>query len=294
MPEHLGTAEFANYLKGSAEPALLLSWDDHLAECDDCRRNLQRQIEPSLAQWAAGLPQDEETGASGRRAVALVFVAAAAVAAMIFIGLRFTTHRNLEASSPLSIPATWSVADKALVSEAIKTGHLPTSAAASDVVAKRGVLLGTPQQDAFEPISPLSQIVETDRPTFRWQSLPSAASYRVTISDQNFQVVVQSAFVSESSWTPATPLARGNLYIWQISAKTSNGMVTVPTPPAPEARFRVLDLATEQRVLAAREQGEAGHVLAACLLSQAGLPSAATQQVQSLPSALQKLLHSVD
>jgi hypothetical protein len=47
--------------------------------------------------------------------------------------------------------------------------------------------------------------------------------------------------VPGTSWTPSAPLSRDRTYIWQVTARTSGERVIVPMPPAPLARFHVMD-----------------------------------------------------
>jgi len=55
LSEHLTAGNLRQYLDRAVLPATLLSWDDHLAECAECRGLLLPNA--VLAKWADGLGQ---------------------------------------------------------------------------------------------------------------------------------------------------------------------------------------------------------------------------------------------
>lgn len=75
--------------------------------------------------------------------------------------------------------------------------------------------------------------------------------------------------------------------------------VVVPEPPAPEARFKVLEQAKVEELARARRQFADSHLTLGLLYAQAGLKDKAVQELQALVDANQssplahKLLRSV-
>jgi hypothetical protein len=340
VSEHLTTENVRDYALRSAPSAAILAWDDHLAQCDQCRA----LVAPSagLAQWAAGLSSDEDEDghltreqlaaraenrvpdgdrfaveshltkcpacreeladlvqfrhevmqAAPARAVPIRrtgfrWSIAAAAAAAVVIGIAL--WRTKPGASPIDLPGAWSREDRLLVEQTVKAGTLPFTPPPADLASRTGTLLGTSSPNAFAPLAPLAKIVETDRPQFEWQELAGATNYKVEVYDTNFNLVSESPSLSGLKWTPSQPIARGELYHWQVTAVRKKEAITVPSPPAPQADFRVLDQPTEDRIEQARASGPMGHVLAATLLAKAGMESSAVEELNQLPEETRKL-----
>lgn len=131
---------------------------------------------------------------------------------------------------------------RASVERALTTPELPASPGLAGWSTDAGHLRGdTDLYGTFVPLAPTNVVVATDRPEFRWQALAAAQDYTVTIYDSNSRLVATSGPVTGTEWTTPTPLARGSVYSWQISAQKGGEKVVSPKPPLPEARFKVLD-----------------------------------------------------
>ncbi len=339
MSEHLSADDLRYYEQGKADPAVLLSWDDHLSECPMCRGRLAPV--DALGAWASGLANDNSedsaahltyeqlvTRAENRvadadrfaieyhlktctacteeladlnrfratpgvlpqakqRARIWPWLAVAAAAVMIVGGTIVALTRHPRPPAPVAavnIPAGWPAADRALVEEALRSGHLPLAPRPSDLLSREGQLLGPSSADPFALLAPLGAIVESDRPEFRWQPVDRATSYRVEIYDVRFHPVLRSPELSKTEWTPARPLPRGEFYRWQIVADIGGARISVPSPPSPAAVFRILDSATEARVEGARATGPMGHLLAAAILAQAGIEAESRKELDFLPA----------
>jgi hypothetical protein len=154
---------------------------------------------------------------------------------------------------------------------ALATQKLERAAILDRLISKREVLLG-PSTDtkAFELEGPMGTAVFTDRPIFRWKAAGGATRYVVAVFTENFDKVVDSPAVAATEWQPDQPLARGRIYNWQVTATIGGKTVHAPTPPAPEARFLVVDQETADRIEAARRDHPANHVLLAALYAKAG------------------------
>jgi hypothetical protein len=103
-------------------------------------------------------------------------------------------------------------------------------------------LLGdSPADGVLTPLSPVGTVVLSTRPTFRWSSLNGAAGYVVEVYDPELNPVATSSTVTTTQWTVAQPLRRGVVYRWQVTALKDGERVRAPKPPAPEAKFKVLE-----------------------------------------------------
>ena len=184
---------------------------------------------------------------------------------------------QLDSSGVLHAPPGIDDADRMALTEALKSRSLPLAALPSDLAAPPGTLLGSSKPDEFSPLAPLSMTVYSDRPQFRWQGLTGALTYELQIFDSEFREVESSGKIQATEWTPIKPLARGALYQWQVIAYRANDSVRTPTPPAPDARFRVLNSETFRKIEAARGMQE--HFLAAVLFAKAAMKEEARNEM---------------
>ena len=150
---------------------------------------------------------------------------------------------------------------------------------------KRGTLLGGRGEGLpFALIGPLG-VVETDRPIFRWRSLIGATVYTVHVYDANFIKVVDSTPQLETEWRVSRPLERGRIYSWQVVAMKDGKELLSPTPPAPEAKFKVLEQGAADELARARRDHADSHLVLGTLYAQAGLLDEAEAEFKTLASA---------
>jgi hypothetical protein len=315
-PGHLTDQQIEFYRRGAAAPTELLDWDDHLTDCAKCRERLS-DIAPArdLLRWAEGLPHTElepetkvaapsaaapaRTSSRWLRGSALWIPAAAAALVLAFFGWQAIRKKNepvivaenfrvvvrdagaslaLRDDGTLVAPAAVAQADRPLITAALETGTLPSAPADPELVSRPGVLRGVPGPSTFALLAPLGTAQLSDRPEFRWEALDGARSYKVQIFDIDFREVASSGTLSATTWKPERPLARNKLYQWQVTAQRGSETVRAPAPPAPEARFRVVDEATAARIEAARPS----HLAVAILCAQAGLRDDARQELEAM------------
>ena len=137
-------------------------------------------------------------------------------------------------------------ADRIALVKALTSGRLDVGGV-TGLGGHAGVLMGESPGSTSESLSaaaPVATAVESDRPTFKWTAHRGALGYVVTIYDDQFNEVARSSEGLRLEWTPASRLARGVTYSWQVTARTAQGAVSAPVPPAAEARFRVVDANT--------------------------------------------------
>jgi hypothetical protein len=142
-----------------------------------------------------------------------------------------------------------------------------------------------PPAPAFGPSDPVSEVVESDRPLFRWRALPRAASYVVRVYDPMFNLIATSPALESTEWQASTPLDRDRVYSWQIAARLGGAEVRAPAPPAPEAKFKVLDASKASELADARGRYPDSHLLLASLYAEAGVLNAAERELDALEQA---------
>jgi anti-sigma factor RsiW len=151
---------------------------------------------------------------------------------------------------------------------------------------RTGVLMGDASRaNALALIAPMATAVESDRPRFRWTEMPTATTYVVTLYDGDFNEVARSGSMTTTDWTVPEPLKRGVTYSWQVTATTAEGLVQAPAPPAPLARFRVVDARTADDVARAREAHPDSHLALGVVYARAGILEAAEREFLAVKSA---------
>jgi hypothetical protein len=172
------------------------------------------------------------------------------------------------------------------VKRALATGSLEVHARAGDLAGGRETLMGAGDRPpAFGPLEPVAAVVESDRPMLRWRPLPGAKAYVVSVNDEALRPVATSPRLSATEWTPVSPLARGAVYTWQVTAFTPAGELTAPAPPAGEARFEVLGRADAALLRRARAELGTSHLTMAVAYARAGLEKEAERELRALAAA---------
>jgi hypothetical protein len=177
-------------------------------------------------------------------------------------------------------------AQQEIVKAALKTGKAVNSSALAGLGGRGGTLMGDAGAgESFALKSPAAVVVEGARPTFRWDALGGATSYRVTVYDSNFNAVATSPPLSAQAWTIPDALARGAIYSWQVTATKDDREIKSPKPPAPEAKFKVLEAAKAGELQRARRANPRSHLTLGILYAQAGLLDAAERELRALLGA---------
>ena len=141
------------------------------------------------------------------------------------------------------------------------------------------------QKTEFAVLEPAGNVVLSDRPTFRWTQMNGATSYIVEIYDEQFQQVATSLNITTNSWTPPQAFPRGKVYSWQVKASHNGEEVTTPRPPAPQAKFRILDQAKTSELARAQRAYGSSHLTMGVLYADAGLLKEAEQELRLVQKA---------
>jgi hypothetical protein len=135
---------------------------------------------------------------------------------------------------------------------------------------------------SFQLLSPVSTVVESDRPTLRWLPLDGASTYTVVIVDASLNEVVTSEPLSATEWKVRAALKRGALYSWQVTAVRGDRRIVSPALPAPQAKFKILDEAQADELMRMRRSFSGSHLALGVLYTQEGMLDEAEQEFISL------------
>lgn len=168
------------------------------------------------------------------------------------------------------------------VSEVLVAEEIKTSNVQNALSSPEGTLRGTNTGPPFRLISPARVVILTDRPSFQWERLRSASSYRVYVGDGKGHEVAKSEELSASrtAWRVSVPLKRGEIYSWAVAAIVDGKEVFSPGPAAPEMKFQCLP--TEKvRELAALKKTRS-HLALGVFYAKAGMIADAEHQFRIL------------
>ncbi|HKV34790.1 MAG TPA: hypothetical protein VJP89_10725 [Pyrinomonadaceae bacterium] len=173
---------------------------------------------------------------------------------------------------------------KNLVRKALSGGRIEKSAQLQGLTRPGSSLMGSNNQPSeFSVLEPLGNVLLADRATFRWSAMEGATGYVVEVYDEKFAPVTQSPQLTDLTWT--TTLPRGHVYSWQVKAIKDGSEITSPRPPAPQAKFRILDQAKANELANARRAHASSHLTLGLLYADAGLLREAEQEFRLLQKA---------
>ena len=217
----------------------------------------------------------------------------AAVVAQVNDGGRvLTLDQEGKLSGADDLPAAY----RDLLTKALSTQRIEKSSQLQGLTRPPSSLMSSDdQKDQFSVIEPAGRVLLTDKPAFQWSPLEGATGYVVEVYDEQFKSVATSPQVSSPSWS--TTLPRGHVYSWQVKAIKDGQETTSPRPPAPQARFRVVDQTKANEIAQATRAYGSSHLTMAVLYADAGLLKEAEQELRQLrrtsPELASKLLRQV-
>jgi hypothetical protein len=136
-----------------------------------------------------------------------------------------------------------------------------------------------PSVQSFTIVSPLTTVVDNDRPTFSWTALSGATSYTVSVFDTNLHLIKTSGQLHETQWSMLTRLASGIKYTWIVTALKDGQEVIAPAPPA-RAEFKILG-EPELRSLKRMVSRTTSHAARGVLYAEAALLDEAEKEFQT-------------
>src|SRR5262245_9218040 len=170
----------------------------------------------------------------------------------------------------------------ALSSQRLEKPPLLAGLVRPDALSMRG---DDNQGNKFSVIAPVGIVMLSDRPTFRWSPLEGATGYVVEVYDAKPSQIITSPQLADTSWTAPQSLKRGGIYSWQVTAIKGGEEIISPRPPAPSAKFRIIDAAMASENFQARRDYASSHLTLALLYTKAGLLDKAKQELRALQKA---------
>ena len=124
-------------------------------------------------------------------------------------------------------------------------------------------------------LRPVSEAVEETQPVLYWSAAFGEPPYAVSISDERGQEIARAQGIQNTSWMVLTPLRRGGVYTWQVSA----------SGPSEHATFRVLDDGQAMLWRAIQAAHKDSHLLIGLVAQQLGMLSIAGREYTALTKA---------
>jgi len=186
-----------------------------------------------------------------------------------------------------------------LLKKALTSQRIERSSQLQGLTRPPSSLMGANEKGEFSVLAPAGVVLMSDRPAFRWSRLEGATGYLVEVYDEQFKRVMASPELTTLSWSATQSLSRGQIYSWQVKAVKDGQEVTVPRPPAPQAKFRVVDQGSFNEISRAKRAYGSSHLTLALLYAKAGLLNEAEQELRLLQRAnpqseiVRKLLRQV-
>jgi hypothetical protein len=234
-------------------------------------RDEQIAITPTTASQPTALPQPESSPAPPPAAVVAQLNEGSGVV---------TLDEDGKLSGAEHLPAAY----QELLKKTLSNSRIEKSAQLQGLTRPPSSLMGSDNgQNAFAVLDPLGNVLLSNRPTFRWSGLEGATGYVVEVYDEKFNAVATSPQLTALTWT--TTLSRGNVYSWQVKAMKDGQEIKSPRPPAPQAKFRILDQAKANEIANARRSYPSSHLTLGLLYAQAGLLREAEQEFRLLQRA---------
>jgi hypothetical protein len=169
------------------------------------------------------------------------------------------------------------------VKKALGSGQIDIDPTLAGLRGKGGTLMGgSSETTPFSLLSPVGVVVESDRPTFKWNAYEGATAYVVKVFDSDFNQVATSLSQTATSWNVPMSLRRGTTYTWQVTASKLGADVMSPVAPAPQPRFRVLAEDRLNEINKVRTTKPTSHLVLGNLYAQAGLLEEARHEFRML------------
>lgn len=277
MTNHLSDSEILRYRDRMSSPGELLTTDDHLARCAECRTRAFEQMRLPVGQHlafeqleeyvdqVAGLLERQKVLAHTRacpvcaaeledleqfrarmqappaRAGGLMTLWGrpdlAAAAASIVLAVIVSGWWMLVGRLPQNEDVL-SADERRDVRKAVDIGDIPLEQSLAILRGTDRALLGS--TDIPSPLlhpDPAGEWVRQTTPLLQWSALPGATSYSVELFDDHLNRVQQSPPVQQSQWQVGTGLERGRVYLWQVTVTFADGKV-VNLPRPPAPEAR--------------------------------------------------------
>ncbi len=132
--------------------------------------------------------------------------------------------------------------DRQAIKDVLSAAAIKKPDVLTDLIGRAGVLRGNSGGETIKQLYPGKTVIVEDRPLFKWSPLKEASGYRVSVGDSNFHGAAKSEDLPSTTteWRPSTPLKRGMVYTWIVTAVKDGVEISVASSE-PEMKFKVLD-----------------------------------------------------
>lgn len=207
---------------------------------------------------------------------------APAVAQLDDGGDRLSLDREGRLSGAGALPPAY----REMLKDALAGRRLERSSQLKGLSRPGSSLMGSETESGeFSVLDPVGNVLLNARPAFRWSALDGATGYVVEVYDDAFNLVANSPQLTTRSWAAPQTLPRGKVYSWQVKALKDGQEIKSPRPPAPQAKFRVLDRAKADEIARAKRAYPSSHLTLGLLYADAGLLKEAEQELRLLQRA---------
>jgi hypothetical protein len=170
-----------------------------------------------------------------------------------------------------------------MIKTALVSERIQTPATVATLIDRVGTLRsGASEGVAFALFSPVGTNILAERPIFRWSAVKGATHYLVAVYDENFNWVATSQPLSITTWTAPNTLKRGATYLWQVSAMRDGKEIKSPMPPAPEAKFKVIEQAKVEELSQLKKSAANSHLATGLIYAREGLLDDAEREFEAL------------
>jgi hypothetical protein len=170
-----------------------------------------------------------------------------------------------------------------MIKTALTSERLQAPATVAPLIQRVGILRsGASEGVAFALFSPVGTNIATERPTFRWSPVKGANHYLVAVYDENFNWVATSQPLTTTIWTAPNGLKRGATYVWQVSAMTGDKELKSPEPPAPQAKFKIIEQSRADELAQLKKSAANSHLASALIYVREGLLDDAEREFEAL------------
>jgi len=128
------------------------------------------------------------------------------------------------------------------IGEALLAENIKARAKQTELGGGPIVLRGPDNSPTFRLRSPARTVIISDRPSFEWEKLAGANSYRVSVGDLRGHEIVKSEELpaDQTRWTSPTSLKRGEIYVWEVEGTIDGKKIVSPGTSAPQMKFKIL------------------------------------------------------
>jgi hypothetical protein len=168
------------------------------------------------------------------------------------------------------------------IGEALLAGNIKAPGIDTEPIGGPINLRGSGNRPTFKLVSPARAVIISIRPSFEWEKLAGATSYRVLVGDLKGHEITKSEELpaDQTKWIPSTPLKRGEIYAWEVEATVNGKKIISPGTSAPQMKFKILSAVSAQEL--GQLKSARSHLALGVFYAREGMIAEAEREFQSL------------